>query len=264
MKEIFGRYSEGMKIGDLHVHTNVSVDTRNGGLDPEEVVELASETGLSIVAITDHHSIAGAEKARNYASKYESPTEVIVGIEVSTDKGHIIGLYVREPIQKTSLEDAIYQIHRQGGLVIVPHPFLRPIGLSEDSLREIINDPSNGLWFDGFELFSQGARDVFHARNGASVDSNRLALEFYKNYSRNLGAPISSSDSHGITIGRARTAYHGNFGKAIEENITVPMELSQEEQAEIYSLAKLKFGERNGTNSRLKNRLRQYYENQER
>ncbi len=64
MKEIFGKYSEAMKLADLHVHTNVSPDSRGGGLDPEELVDFASEIDLNLAAITDHHDISGAEMAR--------------------------------------------------------------------------------------------------------------------------------------------------------------------------------------------------------
>lgn len=50
MKEIIRQYTEGMKTADLHVHTNVSPDTKGGGLEPEELVDFASEIGVNLVA----------------------------------------------------------------------------------------------------------------------------------------------------------------------------------------------------------------------
>lgn len=260
MKEIIGQYTEGMKSADLHMHTNLSRDTRGGGLEPEEVVNFASEIGINLVAITDHHDISGAERAKEYAIRYEKAAEIVTGVEITTDEGHLLGLYVRESIERTNLEGAIYEIHRQGGLVIVPHPFLRSIGLSEKTLLRLTNDSSGELWIDGFEVFSQGAQDVFYARGGASQDSNKLALDFYIQHSDVLGAPISSSDSHGITIGRARTVYFGNLAKAIEEKTTVAMQLDPGEQGVLYDAAKAKFGTDRGRESKLRGRLRDYYD----
>ena len=267
MKEVFGKYEEGMKLADLHVHTNLSPDSRGGGLDPEELVDLISETDLNVVAVTDHHIVFGAEIAKEYAAKNKKPIEIVTGIEISTDKGHIVGLYVREPIGSVRLEQAIYDIHRQGGLVIVPHPFLRtagnrPLSLSEEALNSVTCDDSWELYFDGFEVYSQGAQDIFDARGGSGDDTNRLSLEYYLQHKEKLGAAISSSDSHGITVGRAKTAYHGNLGKAIEDSKTVALELSLAEQGAIYDTATTRFGTGRGTQSKMKGRLRAFFENQ--
>lgn len=76
---------------DLHTHTNVS----DGTLTPKELIQLAKETGLSAVAITDHDSIAGLEDAQLEADKLG--INFINGIEFSTAYGenrliHILGL----------------------------------------------------------------------------------------------------------------------------------------------------------------------------
>lgn len=80
---------------DLHVHTNES----DGELSPEEIVELAIKTGLKIIAITDHDTVGGCEKAIEYAKGKE--LEIIPGIEISCyeEEGgfievHVLGLFV--------------------------------------------------------------------------------------------------------------------------------------------------------------------------
>lgn len=83
---------------DLHVHTTAS----DGTDAPARVVELAKESGLSAVAITDHDSVAGVEEALAAGRKLDM--EVIPGIEISADyqghKAHIVGLFVDHTCEK--------------------------------------------------------------------------------------------------------------------------------------------------------------------
>jgi len=67
---------------DLHTHTTKS----DGTLTPVELIELASELGLSAVAITDHDTVAGVVEAVDASDKYN--VEVIPGIEMSTGWNH--------------------------------------------------------------------------------------------------------------------------------------------------------------------------------
>jgi hypothetical protein len=77
---------------DLHIHTTAS----DGLLSPAEVVRVAVEKGLSVIAITDHDTTAGLDEALDAARGHE--LEVIPGIELSAQEGsrevHILGYYV--------------------------------------------------------------------------------------------------------------------------------------------------------------------------
>ena len=77
---------------DLHVHTTAS----DGLLSPAEVVGLAADGGLDVLAITDHDTVAGIPEAMSAAAEF--PVEIIPGIEVSsTHEGgeyHILGYFV--------------------------------------------------------------------------------------------------------------------------------------------------------------------------
>ncbi len=87
-----------MKAVDLHVHSNKS----DGTFTPSELVDYATEKGLSAFALTDHDTVDGLQEAISYANKKrkENPSvpEVIPGIELSTEyQGkdiHIVGLYI--------------------------------------------------------------------------------------------------------------------------------------------------------------------------
>ena len=81
-----------MKI-DLHSHSTAS----DGRLSPEELVKLAVDRGLSVIAITDHDSVEGIEPAL-LAARDLPPLQVIPGVEISTDipqnEIHILGYFV--------------------------------------------------------------------------------------------------------------------------------------------------------------------------
>ena len=80
-----------MKRIDLHIHTTAS----DGTAAPEEVVREASRIGLAAIAITDHDTAAGYERAAAEAEK--TGLEVVPGIEISTKYGgavHILGYYI--------------------------------------------------------------------------------------------------------------------------------------------------------------------------
>ena len=78
---------------DLHLHTTAS----DGRLAPEEVVRLAAEKGLTVIAITDHDSVEGVQPALEAATAFPS-LRVIPGVEINTDAPggavHILGYFM--------------------------------------------------------------------------------------------------------------------------------------------------------------------------
>lgn len=67
---------------DLHVHTTMS----DGTLTPEEVVGLATQAGLSAIAITDHDTVSGVAAAQQHSNG--TGVLVIPGVEISTQWDH--------------------------------------------------------------------------------------------------------------------------------------------------------------------------------
>lgn len=78
---------------DLHSHTNAS----DGELSPEELVALARDRGLAVLALTDHDTTAGIERALAAAAQ-AGDIELVPGVELSTDipghEIHVLGYYV--------------------------------------------------------------------------------------------------------------------------------------------------------------------------
>ena len=107
-----------MLKADLHVHSEYSPDSESSLVD---IIEHCTAKGINCIAITDHNEIAGAIELKNIA-----PFTVIVGEEILSSSGEIIGLFLTEHIPaQLSAEETIRRIKDQGGLVLIPHPFDR-------------------------------------------------------------------------------------------------------------------------------------------
>jgi len=133
---------------DLHMHTDHSHDCAT----PVEVLlATARAQGLGAIAVTDHNEISGALAAREQAREMDAGVKVIVGEEVKTaDQGEVIGLFIEELIPRgMTLQETVAEIHRQGGLVYVPHPFDRLHSVPDyEHLLQIVAD------VDAIEVFN--------------------------------------------------------------------------------------------------------------
>ena len=84
---------------DLHIHTNASYDGFN---TLEQVIDKSIEKGLTTIAITDHDIIT--EELIGKRTRKIKGIEIITGMEVSTNKGHVIGLFLDSPIKVKTLK----------------------------------------------------------------------------------------------------------------------------------------------------------------
>lgn len=206
-----------MGKADTHLHTSYSGFTALGLLkfpeaviSPEAHVDDARRRGLDVIAITDHNEIKGAFVAEKYARKFDD-IEVIVGDEIMTSDGEVIGLDLTEYIEPgLSVEETVDRIREQGGLVIAPHPF----SFHVYGLKERMFD----VKVDGFETINGGHPDAY---------SNWFADKVMKAFPGRWAA-LSSSDAHSLyTAGFNWTEFEGNsaddFRKAIRDKTTVPV-----------------------------------------
>ncbi len=117
MEPTRNKNSNDWKLYDLHIHTKWSKDSP---ADPKLVVRIAIKKGLAGIAITDHNHILGAYDAKKHAPE---GFNVIIGEEIKTKQGDVIGLNISERIKpKIDLKETIDQIREQGGIVLLPHP----------------------------------------------------------------------------------------------------------------------------------------------
>lgn len=179
-----------MMTVDMHIHTFYSHD---GYLSLHGLDTACHRKGLTTVAITDHDAIIGAMEADRLFRAGRFRTGVIVGEEVTTSQGEIIGLFLREYIPPgMSLAETIEAIRMQGGLVYLNHPF----GYERRSARLSLSH-LEPLWnrIDVVEIFNgrnwsrqanQSARDwaAEHGKPGGAGTDAHSAWEVGRSFVR--------------------------------------------------------------------------------
>lgn len=185
---------------DLHVHTSYS-DGMAGARELLDYVE--ANTDLDVLAVTDHDDVRGALLARDIWARGNYRFEFVVGAELTTIEGHILALFVEEPLPNLCrVENALEAIHKQDGLAVAAHPmnpFTRSLGASV--LRR-----AEGL--HGLEASSCSP-------GGTIRRSKVLALN------RELGlAEVGGSDAHFLDfVGCAYTTFAGATAADLKQAI---------------------------------------------
>jgi hypothetical protein len=101
--------------GAVHVHSTLS----DGGGTPEEIAAAARRAGLGFVVITDHNNLDARP-----AEGYRDGVLVLVGTEISTTAGHLLGLGIADPVYRFSGDDrdALDDVRALGGAAFAAHP----------------------------------------------------------------------------------------------------------------------------------------------
>lgn len=101
-----------MKV-DCHIHTRYSEDAI---MKLKSIHRICSEKDI-LPLVLDHDNIKGGTE---YCRRFK---RCIVGEEIKTEQGEIIGLFMNEAIKKDlDVFETISRVHEQGALVILPHP----------------------------------------------------------------------------------------------------------------------------------------------
>jgi predicted metal-dependent phosphoesterase TrpH len=158
---------------DLHVHSSASFDC---SVTPQQLAARCQRLGLGPVFITDHNTISGAAQLRS------SPrTEVVVGEEILTTEGELIGLFLSDPIPEgLSARETASRIKSQGGLIYLEHPY-DPYRrhLSENAIEELADmidvvEVWNGRSDSQINRKAADLCEVLGAAPGAGSDAHRL------------------------------------------------------------------------------------------
>lgn len=135
---------EGYVPVDLHMHSCHSFDSKTR---VEVILSEAMDRGIKAIAITDHDSLDGSLEAMDKAP----PGLIVVpGMEISSEVGHIIALFITRPIVALDLKGIADEVKGQGGLLYLPHPFRGRRSLSLDLVEhidvfEVLNGRSQGI-----------------------------------------------------------------------------------------------------------------------
>ena len=77
----------------MYIHTKYSSD---GVLEPVKIVKIAAWLSLRGIAVTDHNTIRGGLEAQRYETE---DFKIIVGSEMETDRGEVIGLFLTQEVE---------------------------------------------------------------------------------------------------------------------------------------------------------------------
>jgi predicted metal-dependent phosphoesterase TrpH len=176
-------------ILDPHIHSTYSTDST---ASPRDIVKKARSIGLDAIAVADHNTIKGSMATIEEAKDFKDFV-VVPGMEISSNKGHIVALGINEDVkQGLSPEDTVENIRALGGIAVAAHPFV--------SYREGLCDHVKDLDIDAIETLN--SRYVFGYSNWRA---RNLALK------RNI-PEIGSSDAHFLeAIGSCVTELEANF-----------------------------------------------------
>lgn len=163
---------------DLHTHTMFSGDSTT---TLDEIVESVVESGIDVLCVTDHNALEGAVRLQRMLED-AGVCRVVVGEEVKTHTGEIIGLFLTEriPFGETAVKTCEL-IREQGGLVYVPHPF--------DPMRRNITENSLD------DITERGLVDAIEVHNSKTSLQSLNAKA--KQYAAHRGIAMGSgSDAH--------------------------------------------------------------------
>ena len=166
---------------ELHSHTLWSKDC----IVPfDAIIRMCQRRGVDRIAITDHNTADGALAMQKLA-----PDLVIVGEEIMTDRGEILGYFMRESIPAgLTPDETIHRLRDQGAVISVSHPFdrLRKGAWHEEDLLRIIDQ------VDAIEVFN--SRCMF-------AEDNLKAQTFAEKH--HLTGTVGSDAHTRIEYGRA-------------------------------------------------------------
>jgi predicted metal-dependent phosphoesterase TrpH len=187
-----------MGKADLHIHTN-----QGDGIDSVRTIldYVEEKTDLDVIAVTEHDSLEVAHRARDLWSRGSYRFDFVPGVEITTLEGHLVGLYLEEPVASLQrVEETLDAIHRQGGVCFVPHPMswlTRSIG--PKTLHRVRARARDGLWFDGMELASASPTTALYLDKARRLNDDHFGL-----------AAVGASDAHFVqAIGSGYTEFQG-------------------------------------------------------
>ncbi len=192
---------------DVHMHSTYSDGC---GTVEEILAHVQQNTDLDVIALTDHDQIDGALRARDLWERGNYRFDFIVGEEITTTQGHLLGLFIEKRIQPgLSMARSIDLIHEQGGIAIVAHPLHR--FFRHSCQRSVMDEiyASKDVWFDGVETWNSSFCGIY--ANYIAMGTNRSVYKLPE---------LGNSDAHTLSgISSGHTWFVGRTAQDLRNSI---------------------------------------------
>ena len=195
---------------DIHIHSSYSFDSLSS---PRDIIKAAKKRGLNGIAITDHNTIKGSVLAKKWNT--DKSFEIIIGAEIKTEYGDIIGLFLNSEISGNLFDSVIEQISSQGGVSILAHPYRQyphPEMITEkiDLIEafnarssKVCNQQAKDLAIKKSKAMTAGsdAHALFEIGKGITLIEEDAEIALKKGNTRVMGTELNYYISHGISYG---------------------------------------------------------------
>jgi predicted metal-dependent phosphoesterase TrpH len=139
-------------------------------MSPRKILAVARQRGLDGIVVCDHNTVKGGLEVKKL--NRDSNFTVIVGAEIATDAGDVTGIFLSEEIKSRKFAEVAEEIRKQGGKVILNHPYKgHDLSKVDFSLVDFI--------------------EGFNGRTGEA--DNRKAVELARRYAIPI---VAGSDAH--------------------------------------------------------------------
>lgn len=155
--------------GLIHFHSKYSFDSI---LSIKSIVDFALGENLNFLVLTDHDTLEGSIKLKEYVENNGYDIEVLIAAEYYTEYGDVIALDIKDEIKDMNFNNFISSVREQEGYILFPHPYV-----GHKNIEEIANQA------DLIETFNSR---VSHEKNEKAAE---LANKFFKK-------GYSSPDAH--------------------------------------------------------------------
>lgn len=179
---------------DLHMHTTAS----DGWASVQKVLDHVARKGvLDVIAITDHDVLEASLWA--YERRDHYPFDIVPGVEVTSAEGHVLALWVTQPIPPgMSLRATVDAIHAAGGLAILAHPY-----------EMLVNARVAWRYLCRPQVLIDAGIDALEVHNSGTPTpgNNWLARRTAEQWGLTV---VGNSDAHTLNaIGCGTTRFHG-------------------------------------------------------
>ena len=182
-----------MGTADLHIHSTHG----DGMATVAEILEFVehSRPQLDVIAVTEHDTLRASDEARELHARGSFRFDVVHGMEVTTLDGHLLALFIDEPVASfRRIEETLEAIRRQGGLAIVPHPMSwLTRSVTRRVFARVAAAQNDGMYFDGIEEWNASPAGRVTSARARNLNRDSYGL-----------AALGASDAHFLpSIGSA-------------------------------------------------------------